>query len=230
MSSFSIIIPTCNRPVFLAEAVASVLAQGFQQFELLIVNDGDTEIADFEDKRIRVLSNQMRGAVPARNLGVSEAKGDYIAFLDDDDFFIDRNHLDKANVALGKLADFYFANGTMYFRDGSKKPFSHGADKQSLMMDNTILISTVCYIRSLHDRLGMFDEMLPFYWDWDWYLRVVNADFRIEHCDHSAVAIRVHPQNMSGNNNIEERQANLDLLVAKHKMTKITLKNHIDFV
>lgn len=230
MGSFSVIIPTRNRPAFLAEAVASVLAQNYTQFELLIVNDGDADIGYFADQRVRVLNNQKRGAVPARNFGVTEAKGDYIAFLDDDDFFIDSGHLTRANAALGNLTEFFFADGTMYFPDGSKKLFSRKANKQSLMIDNTILISTVCYHRALHKQLGLFDETLPYYWDWDWYLRVANADFRIERSDRSVVGIRVHPQNMSGNSNIDERQANLDLLVAKHKMGNVTLKNHIDFV
>ena len=118
----------------------------------------------------------------------------------------------------------------MHFPDGSKKLFSRRADKQSLLTNNTILISTICYHRSLHEKLGLFDEALPYYWDWDWYLRVVKADFRLERSNRSATAIRVHPHNMSGNNNIKDRQSNLDLLVKKHSLGKIKLKNHLDFV
>lgn len=230
VTSLSVIIPTRNRPAFLAEAVASVMAQNFTSFELLVVNDGESQIADFQDKRVRILSSEQRGAVAARNLGIAEAKGRYIAFLDDDDFFIDNCHLTRANAVLSYLSDFFFANGTMHFPDGSKKLFSRKADKQSLMIDNTILISTVCYHRSLHQRLGTFDEALPYYWDWDWYLRVARADFRFAHSNRSAVAIRVHPQNMSGESNRENRQANLNLLIAKHKLGKIELKNHLDFL
>lgn len=230
MGSFSVIIPTRNRPTFMAEAVASVLAQNYSEFELLVVNDGDEEIAEFKDKRVRVLNNESRGAVQARNLAISQATGDCIAFLDDDDFFIDADHLTRANAVLSGFAEFYFANGIMHFPDGSTKLFSRKANKQSLMIDNTILISTVCYHRSLHKQLGLFDEDLPYYWDWDWYLRVVKADFRIEHTNHPAAAIRVHPQNMSGNSNLVDRQANLDLLVTKHNMGGIQLKNHLDFV
>ena len=98
------------------------------------------------------------------------------------------------------------------------------------MVDNTILISTVCYRRDLHKMLGVFDEALPYYWDWDWYLRVANADYRISRSNHVAAAIRVHPHNMSGSENRDARQANLDLLVAKHGMGKIILKNHLDFI
>ena len=230
MSKISVIIPTRDRPDYLNEAVESVLSQSFTDFELLVVNDGETDVARFRDSRVRVLNNEMRGAVPARNLGIVEACGSYVAFLDDDDFWIDKSHLAQANDALNGFADFYFADGTMLFPNGEQRLFAREADRASLMNDNTILISSVCYRRGLHQALGNFDETLPYYWDWDWYLRVANAGFKIEHARKSAVSIRVHPQNMSGNSNYEARQANLNLLVAKHKMKDITLKNHLDFV
>jgi glycosyltransferase involved in cell wall biosynthesis len=230
VGKISVIIPTRDRPDFLAEAVESVLRQSFPEIELLIVNDGTTPIADFGDDRVRVLDNEMRGAVPARNLGILEASGSHIAFLDDDDYWINSSHLAQANAALSGLADFYFANGSMLFPKGESRVFFRNADKQSLMSDNTILISTVCYRRDLHFYLGNFDEALPYYWDWDWYLRVAKADFRIAHSSQAAAAIRVHPQNMSGETNREARQKNLNLLIAKHGLKNISLKNHLDFV
>jgi glycosyltransferase involved in cell wall biosynthesis len=230
VGKISIIIPTRDRPNFLSQAVESVLQQNLSDIELLIVNDGATPIADFGDGRVRVLNNHARGAVPARNLGIIEASGSHIAFLDDDDYWTNASHLKQANATLSGLADFYFADGAMLFPNGEQRAFSRNADKQSLMTDNTILISTVCYRRDLHFQLGNFDEALPYYWDWDWYLRVAKADFRIAHSSQTAVAIRVHPQNMSGETNREARQENLNLLIAKHSLKNITLKNHLDFV
>ena len=230
MGKFSVIIPTRDRPDYLAQAVNSVLRQSFSDIELLIVNDGITPVADFGDDRVRVLNNETRGAVPARNFGISEATGIYIAFLDDDDYWTNPWHLEQANATLSGSADFYFANGAMLFPNGEQRPFSRSADKQSLMTDNTILISSVCYRGALHFQLGNFDETLPYYWDWDWYLRVAKADFRIAHSSQEAVVIRVHPQNMSGETNREARQENLNLLISKHGLKNITLKNHLDFV
>jgi glycosyltransferase involved in cell wall biosynthesis len=230
VGKISVIIPTRDRPEFLTQAANSVLQQSFSNIELLIVNDGTIPIANFGDGRVRVLNNEMRGAVPARNLGILEATGSHIAFLDDDDYWIDDAHLAQANAALSGPADFYFANGSMLFPNGEQREFDRNANKESLMTDNTILISTVCYRRNLHSQLGNFDEALPYYWDWDWYLRVVKADFRIAHTLQTAVAIRVHPQNMSGETNREARQENLNLLIAKHNLKNIQLKNHLDFV
>jgi len=226
---FSVIIPTRNREDYLREAVASVLAQQGVTFELLIVNDGDPLQQSHADRRVTVLDNHKRTAVPARNLGITSAKGEYIAFLDDDDFWIDHHHLAKALKAFEQQVDFYFANGEMRFPDGSIKVFDQDATMETLKHDNTILISAVCYRRSLHASLGKFDESIPYYWDWDWYLRMALAPFKLQHERQPAVAIRVHQGNMSGQNDAA-RRANLDAMIAKHHLGPIPLKNHTDFV
>ncbi len=223
------IIPTRNREDYLLQAVNSVLSQRGVSLELLIVNDGEALHQQFSDHRVVVLDNAKRTAVPARNLGVNSAKGDFIAFLDDDDFWIDQHHLAKALEAFHRHADFYFANGEMHFSDGTVKLFNRDATLESLKHDNTILISAACYRRSLHDVLGAFDESIPYYWDWDWYLRVAFAGYALKHQPQPAVAIRVHAGNMS-NQNDALRRANLDALIAKHQLGSIPLKNHADFV
>ena len=227
---FTVIIPTRNRPEFLREAVQSVLTQDLAEFELLIVNDGSGPVANFHDRRIRVLDNRQRGAVSARNLGVSAARGQFVAFLDDDDQWIDRNFLAQSAMALA-TCDFVFADGKMQF-PGETNPriFDLGANLQSLEHDNTILISAVCYARVLHETLGSFDEALPFYWDWDWCLRVARSGARLCHLKKPVVDIRIHAQNMSGDSNVTARQANLDAFAAKHGLPPIALKNHADFV
>ncbi len=226
---FSVIIPTRNREHYLQEAVASVLAQQDLDLELLVVNDGEPLSISFNDSRVRILENEKRTAVPARNLGVANAKGEFIAFLDDDDFFIDPQHLAKAMAEFRQYGDFYFANGEMRFADGTVKLFDRNATALSLESDNTILISAVCYRRSIHEMLGAFDEGLPYYWDWDWYLRVARGGFKLHHQNDVAVAIRVHQNNMSTHNEAA-RRANLDALERKHCLAAIPLKNHTDFV
>jgi glycosyltransferase involved in cell wall biosynthesis len=126
---FSVIIPTHNRPEYLGEAVNSVMAQSGIDFEILIVNDGDATIQPPLDQRIRVLENARRGAVPARNLGISYSRGDFIAFIDDDDVWTAPNHLTKAHSKLQTSVDFYFADGTMSFPSGDRKLFSRETNK-----------------------------------------------------------------------------------------------------
>ena len=231
MTICSIIIPTRNRQHFLDEAIESVLAQSLHELELLVVNDGDTSVATPRDKRITVLDNNNRGAVAARNLGIEQARGAIVAFLDDDDVWIDRNHLRNASNALESTAAFYFADGHMRFpKDLEPRIFAKDATATTLERDNTILISSVCYRRSLHAELGTFDEKLPYYWDWDWYLRVARAGHVMFRQRTAAVDIRVHAANMSSDTNSPQRAENLLLLAAKHGLPPLKLKNHSSFV
>ena len=226
----SVIIPTRNRPDYLAEAAASVLAQSHAKLELIIVNDGSTPVILPSDRRIHVLESGQRGAVPARNLGVGAARGEVIAWLDDDDVWTDTEFLATAAATLSSPADFIFADGTLVYPDGkTRHSFAKDADALSLTKDNTILISAVCYRKSLHDELGFFDESLPYYWDWDWYLRVARNGFALRRIKMPVVDIRIHENNMSGLANADARAANLSDLTKKHRLGKIALKSHIDF-
>jgi glycosyltransferase involved in cell wall biosynthesis len=226
----SVIIPTRDRPAFLAEAVLSVLAQSYAELELLIVNDGAMPLPEFSDARIHILNSGQSGAVPARNLGVAFAKGKAIAWLDDDDAWTDVDFLKRCIELLNSGSDFIFGDGALVFPDGTQKTFAKHADAETLQHDNTILISAVCYRRDLHSTLGEFDLALPYYWDWDWYLRVARARAVMTHLESCIVNIRIHAQNMSGDANFSARQDNLNLLCRKHRLSEIPLKSHIDFV
>jgi len=86
----SVIMPVYNVQPYVAEAVESVLAQSFTDFELLIIDDGGTDrsieiCSNFDDPRIRIISQTNRGLAGARNTGILHARGEYIALLDSDD-------------------------------------------------------------------------------------------------------------------------------------------------
>jgi glycosyltransferase involved in cell wall biosynthesis len=158
---------------------------------------------------------------------VQKARAKLVAFLDDDDWWHDDRHLLNAVEALRHGADFIFADGTLRYMSGAPDlAFQFDADERSLERDNTILISTVCYARALHESLGAFDEALPYYWDWDWYLRVARSGAQLKRLPHDVVMIRVHQGNMSGMDTTDARRKNLDALCAKHHLPPIPLKNH----
>lgn len=231
MSSISVIIPTRNRHGFLRQALQSVLDQGHAPREIIVVDDGEgaAEAVAGLHPAITVLDNRQRGPVPARNLGVAHATGSLICFLDDDDWFTDNGYFAKVAMAFDRGADFCFCDGILRFEDGRPDlPFAFDADVESLTQDNTILISGVVYRRALHLALGAFDETLPYYWDWDWYLRVARAGHALLHIRKPAVAIRVHARNMSGESLEAQRRANLDRFSTKHALPPIPLKNHLD--
>ncbi len=92
MTSVSIILPVFNGEKFIKKAIESVLNQSLDDFELIIINDGSTDstsdiINSFEDNRIRIINQNNKGPGQARNNGLKIASGDYIMFLDADDWF-----------------------------------------------------------------------------------------------------------------------------------------------
>lgn len=107
----SVIMPVYNVEAFVGEAIDSVLAQAYSDFELIIVDDGGTDDSmaicrSYEDPRIRIVSQSNRGLAGARNTGIAEAKGEYIGLLDSDDRWLPEKlalhviHLDN-NPAIG---------------------------------------------------------------------------------------------------------------------------------
>ena len=99
MPKVSVIIPLYNKGFIFKETLNSVLAQTFTDFEIVIVDDGSTdnsfEIAShFSDKRIKLLQQENKGVAAARNLGISAATAEFIAFLDADDYWFP-NHLEE---------------------------------------------------------------------------------------------------------------------------------------
>ena len=103
MPFFSVIIPSYNRGHIIVRAIESVLNQSYSDFEIIVVDDGSidetrTVISSQNDPRISYLFQQNKGVCTARNLGASKAKGDYLVFLDSDDY-----------VAKEWLMDFYHA-------------------------------------------------------------------------------------------------------------------------
>jgi glycosyltransferase involved in cell wall biosynthesis len=93
MPVVSVIIPTCNRADYLPQALASVFAQTFTDYEVIVIDDGDPRITEpvvrphIASGRIQYFTQQNQGAGPARNNGAARAGGSLLAFLDDDDFW-----------------------------------------------------------------------------------------------------------------------------------------------
>lgn len=95
MVDISIILPVYNSGKYLNSAIDSILNQSFENFELIIIDDGSTDMSyniclDYEkkDKRVHVFHQKNKGICSARNLGIMKAKGDYIAFCDHDDIYL----------------------------------------------------------------------------------------------------------------------------------------------
>ncbi len=112
-------MPLFNKAAYVEKAVASVVAQTYRDFELIIVNDGSTDsslqlITEIKDPRIKILSTENKGASSARNTGVKEASNTYVAFLDADDWWAP-TYLEEIVSAIAKFpANKLFATGRIH--------------------------------------------------------------------------------------------------------------------
>lgn len=198
---FSVIIPTYNRWPVLHEALTSVFQQTCQHLELLIVDDGSTDdtpaqvrqLAKQSDRPVRLLFCQRGGPAKARNVGLREAQGAFVAFLDSDDLWFP-NHLEAARQLLWRhpTIDFLFADTQLtrtvgvrtsylqgkaieavpYDRDGTWRVFRRTIYPELLPATTVITSSAILRREMLQQQLGGFDERLtPFGEDTDLWLR-----------------------------------------------------------
>jgi len=178
----SVIIPTYNRGWIIKEAIDSVLAQDYTEFELIVVDDGSTdytsEILDSYRNVIKVLSQKNKGVSAARNRGIAEASGKFIAFLDSDDLWLPQKlsaqiefFNQTPNALICQTEEVWIRNGLRVNPKKRHKKLSGMIFKPSLELC-LVSPSAVMIQRSLLDRVGEFDETLPACEDYDLWLRI----------------------------------------------------------
>ena len=188
MAQVSVIIPTYNRPGFLAGALKSVLAQSFKDLEILVVDDCGSDdaaavVKSFGRAEVRYLRhNGRRGAAAARNTGILQSSGEYIAFLDDDDEWYPEKlarQMDAMLVSPAQVGGIYTGYYMVNRDDGQIRgqivPTERGDIYPALLAGNCVG-STSCMLlrRSCFDEIGFFDERLPSFEDYDLWLRAAR--------------------------------------------------------
>lgn len=112
----SVIIPTYNRAHLLGRAIQSVLAQTYEDFEIIVVDDASTDVTEqvvksFADDRINYIRHQKnKGGSSARNTGIKAAKGEFIAFLDSDDEWVPKKlekEINRLQTLSNEVGVFY---------------------------------------------------------------------------------------------------------------------------
>jgi glycosyltransferase involved in cell wall biosynthesis len=126
----SVIIPAFNAAAYIRKSVESVLAQTYQNFEVIVIDDGSTDgtaeiVKSFVDKRIKYFYQENKGLSGARNAGFGLSSGEYLIFLDSDDL-LEPACLEKSVAFLDKKQEFgavYFNYFIFYWSDPKKKIF-----------------------------------------------------------------------------------------------------------
>lgn len=193
MEKISVVIPTYNRQHTLLRAVNSVLQQSYSELEILIIDDGSTDsteeiVRTIEDYRVRYIPlGKNQGVANARNFGVANAEGEWIAFQDSDDSW----HKDKLEKQMdyAKKHPEYAMIYTLYqanLSDGRQiispakpwPPVMEGNMFNTLLERNVIGAPTMCVKRECFLRSGGFDTTYKSLEDWEYALRF-SRDYRI---------------------------------------------------
>ncbi|MCM1251253.1 MAG: glycosyltransferase [Clostridium sp.] len=187
----SVVIPTYNRANTIKRAIDSVLNQTYKDFELIIVDDGSTDdtaqiVNEYKDSRLRYLvTEKRRGANHARNIGIQNAVGEYIAFQDSDDVWLEDKLEKQMNVFETRNdVDIVFSRFTYILLNGSTglipnrnytqemlaKDIAHILSRMNVISTQTMIVRKQCFI-----QYGAFDLEMPRFQDWEINLRFAQG-------------------------------------------------------
>ena len=187
MTEVSVVIPTYNRESVVVNAIRSVLSQSFQDFEIVVVDDGsqdstETVLKEMKDSRIIYIQHSKNlGTAQARNTGIKNSKGKYVAFLDSDDEWLPEK-LSKQMETIGEYEQDIIANVSGFYlfdEFGIKRKqipkkqsswFKHLLMGCGLGEGATLLVS-----KNAFEKVGWFNSSLPRYGDWEWLLRYTKS-------------------------------------------------------
>lgn len=187
----SVIILTFNRPKLIGRAIQSILDQEFQDWEIIVVHDGPNEETaavmrkwQDRDSRIRYFRRTQTGNIAdAANFALRQAEGDYIAILDDDDYWATPSKLSKQVAFLEDHADYVgCGGGVVVVNQGAEevlrylKPESNELIKKRALVANPMVNSTTLYRRAVAEQVGGYDSTkLSQFQDWDFWLKMGTA-------------------------------------------------------
>ncbi len=244
---FSVIVPVYNVDKYLKECIDSILAQSFTDYELILVNDGSTdkspEICDEyakRENRVKVIHKANNGSADTRNVGTAEAKGEYIIYIDSDDFIIssdflgdiyDKTQKNSADLVLYKFQKYYQKSGL------SNCTFSLDFTNETQDIGQTLLncVRTDSYYgmawikaikRSLITENNIeFEKGIVSGEDMDWYFHILVKAKTIDCIDKSYIAYRQREGSVSATNKIKNLS---DFICVLEKWHSTLQKSELD--
>jgi hypothetical protein len=202
----TVIIPVFNGAAFLPEAVASVLAQNYPSLEIIVVDDGSEDAIEAAVARlptdVRFFRQPNNGPASARNRGIRDASGEFIAFLDADDLWPEHT--------LPVLVDALLAHPETHVVRGHaqivrKNPESGELDYVGNPAESFAhYIGAGLYRREAFQKVGLFDTGLRFNEDSDWYVRARGLGVGLDRLPRVTLLVRRHEQNMTRGRSSQE--------------------------
>jgi len=226
----SVIMPAYNAEKYIGQAIESVLNQTYQDFELIIVDDGSTDrtaarIGRYDDRRIKYTRdfNHNLGIVLALNRGLELAKGDYIARHDADD--ISEPTRFEKQVAFLDTHPEYAICGTWMKDMASDRIYQYPEDPnyRQMLVFCYVAHPTVMMRREVYDTIGGYDEdfNMGCCEDYDYWLRIVDAGLKIYNIPEVLYSKRNHPESNIGRTKRETIQAFDELARLKSRIRRL---------
>jgi glycosyltransferase involved in cell wall biosynthesis len=182
MHKVSVIIPTYNRARIVGEAIDSVLSQRYNDFELIVVDDGSTdgteELVASYLPRLTYLYQEHQGVSAARNRGIASARGEYLSFLDSDDLWLKDKLSSQIHFMESHPECRICYTDEIWIRKGVRvNPMKKHRKYSGMIFEQCLPLcivspSSVLIARTLLDAAGTFDESLEVCEDYDLWLRI----------------------------------------------------------
>ncbi len=222
MPKVSVVIPCYNLGVYLDEAVSSVLAQTFTDFEILVVNDGSTDpetcriLNGYSRAKTRVIHTENGGVSAARNKGIEEASGEYILPLDADDLIMP-DYLRLAIETLEKFPKVGIVYGEAeYFGEIAAPMILPDYSSSAILWENSIFSSAV-FRKDDWVRAGKYrPEMLKGWEDWDFWLSLVELDVAVVRLPELVLQYRVRPDSRDRSLNFHDKIKLMASMITYH--------------
>ena len=188
MKKISVVVPTYNRQLTIERCINSILNQTIPVEEIVIVDDGSNDntlkiIKAINCNKIKVIKQNHRGAQAARNLGILNSTGDYIAFLDSDDEWLPNcieTYYKYINDDFDKVlyADCYILNETNKKKRRWRLPDANGNVYKQLLMNPFPMFQGLLVSKKSLLQIGLLDENVVAYQEWDTSIRLsMNNEF-----------------------------------------------------
>lgn len=214
-SKVSVILPTFNRSKFLNKSIESVLGQTYKDLEVLVIDDGSTDDTKIivekyagADNRVRYFFQENSGQGSARNMGLKNATGQFITFLDSDDFYLP-TRLEQM-VQLFKNRHVDFCSSSVIIRENwceRKQVLKnwHNKDKDFFLKNVGLTFAgmNIFLTKNLADRIGFFETRIKHWEDVDFIVRAFDlGDF--DYIDTPLLVYGKHGGNISNTQNLQE--------------------------
>jgi glycosyltransferase involved in cell wall biosynthesis len=213
----SVIIPVYNGGRFLGEAIASVLAQTYTDWELIVVDDGSTEaiepvIAPY-GSRLRYIRQENQGVAVARNRGLEVAQGEFIAFLDQDDWF-EPDKLEVQVAALEESPHLGLVHSGWFVVDAAGERLSTVNPREGIpeldlaawLLWKPVFLGAMLFRRSCFEEVGGFDKTLEKTPDVALVLQLILRGCQADWVSRPTVSYRQHPGNASRETRVQVRE------------------------